>query len=247
MKNNANKQETEIDLGEVFLLLLNKAWLIILSAIVGGIVFLSYTYAFISPVYESQSMIYILTKSTSITSLADLQVGTQLTNDYVVFIKSRPVLDKVIENLKLDMDYSQLSSKIAVHNPNNTRILEIVVSDTNPEVAQMIVNELTDVACERVAVVMNTEAPSIVDYGHVATSPSSPSKVKNTAIGAILFMFVTCAIIIIAYMMNDTIHSSEDVEKYLGLNTLGTIPLEEGVNKKRTRGHDKNAGKKGKK
>ena len=35
--------------------------------------------------------------------------------------------------------------------------------------------------------------------------------------------------------------TTEDVEKYLGMNTLGIIPLEEGVSKKGTRGHDKDA------
>lgn len=243
MGNNAHNDEMEIDLREIFFLLLGKLWIIILSAIVGGICFLAYTYAFINPIYQSESMIYILTKTTSLTSLADLQVGTQLTNDYVVFIKSRPVLDKVIDNLDLELSYQQLESKIQINNPNNTRILELIVSDEDPAMAQKIVNELTDVACERVAAVMNTEAPSIVDYGHIAQRPSSPSKAKNAIMGAMLAAFIAIAIIVILYLMNDSINTSEDVEKYLGLNTLGTIPLEEGTSKKATHGHDKDADK----
>lgn len=240
---NLPHDEMEIDLREIFFLLLGKLWVIILSALVGGICFLAYTYAFISPIYQSESMIYILTKTTSLTSLADLQVGTQLTNDYVVFIKSRPVLDKVIENLSLDLTYEEMERKIRVDNPNNTRILKLIVSDQDPVVAQQIVNELTDVACQRVAAVMNTDAPSIVDYGHVAQKPSSPSKAKNAIMGALLAAFVAISVIIIVYLMNDSIITSEDVEKYLGLNTLGTIPLEEGTSKKKTRGHDKDAEK----
>ena len=56
-----------------------------------------------------------------------------------------------------------------------------------------------------------------------------------------LFAFAIMAIIVIAHLMNDSIKTSDDVEKYLGLNVLGSIPLEEGTNKKATHGHDKDA------
>lgn len=40
--------------------------------------------------------------------------------------------------------------------------------------------------------------------------------------------FLLQAIFIILYLMNDSIQSPEDVEKYLGLNVLAAIPVEEG-------------------
>ncbi len=233
--------EIEIDLRDILFVLLDKIWIILLSAVIGAVSFGMYTYALIEPVYQSQSMLYILTKSTSLTSLADIQVGTQLTNDYVVFVTSRPVVDKVIDNLKLDMTYEEFVSNVSVDNPSNTRILKLTVSHTDPKMAQTIVNELSDVAASRVAEVMDTEAPSIADYGHLAEEPSSPNLVKNSMIGGVLFAFVVIAIIIVAHLMNDSIKTSDDVEKYLGLNVLGSIPLEEGTNKKATHGHDKDA------
>ena len=33
------------------------------------------------------------------------------------------------------------------------------------------------------------------------------------------------AVILVLFIMNDTVKTPEDVEKYLGLNTLATIPL----------------------
>ena len=233
--------EIEIDLRDILFVLLDKIWIILLSAVIGAVSFGLYTYALIEPVYQSQSMLYILTKTTSLTSLADLQVGTQLTNDYVVFVTSRPVVDKVIDNLNLDMTYEQFVKNVSVDNPNNTRILKLTVSHTDPKMAQTIVNELSDVAASRVAEVMDTEAPSIADYGHLAEKPSSPNLLKNTVIGGMLFALAVMALIIVAHLMNDSIKTSDDVEKYLGLNVLGSIPLEEGTNKKATHGHDKDA------
>jgi len=241
----AQNDEVEIDLREIVFLLLNKAWIIVLSAVIGATCVFAYTYFLVQPVYQSQSMIYIMSKTTSLTSLADIQMGTQLTNDYVVFVTSRPVVDKVIDNLKIEESYESLVGKISVNNPNNTRVLEITVSDYDPARAQSIVNELTDVAVERTAQIMDTDPPSVVDYGQVAEKPSSPNLMKNTVLGALVFAILAIAVMIVNYLLNDSIKTSEDVEKYLGLNTLGYIPLEEGTSKKNTRGHDKDARKPG--
>lgn len=237
-------EEIEIDLMEILFLLLRRMWLIIGAGIMGGLLFGLYTHAFIKPQYESQSMIYILTKSTSITSLSDLQVGTQLTEDYMVFIKSRPVADKVIENLDLKLSYKEFVDKISIINPENSRVLKLTVRDYNPETARTIVNELTDVSIKRIAEIMTTEEPTVADYGHVAEKPYSPNLLKNVVIGILLFAMLAIAAVIIMYIMNDSIKNSEDVEKYLGLNTLGSIPLEEGMNRRHTRGSDADAAKK---
>lgn len=242
--NMIQNEETEIDLMEILFLLLRRIWLIIAAGAVGGILFGLYTHTFIKPQYESQSMIYILTKSTSITSLTDLQAGTQLTEDYMVFIKSRPVADKVIENLDLKLSYKEFVDKVSIVNPDNSRVLKLTVTDYDADTARTIVNELTDVSVKRIAEIMATEEPTVADYGHVAKKPSSPNLFKNVVIGSIFFMLLAIAVIVLMYIMNDSIKTSEDVEKYLGLNTLGSIPLEEGVNKRRTRSHDVNAVKK---
>ena len=98
-------EETEIDLVEVFHALVAKIWLIILLAALGFGMMVGYTMLFVKPTYSSSSTIYILTKTTSITSLADFQIGTQLTQDYKVIITSRPVLEEVIQNLGLNTTY----------------------------------------------------------------------------------------------------------------------------------------------
>ena len=195
------------------------------------------------PVYTSTSILYVLTKTTSITSLSDIQMGTSLTQDYMVVIQSRPVLEKVIQNLGLDMSYGELRSSVSVNNPSNTRFLEITVSNHDAYLAKKIVDELADVSAERMAEVMETQAPNIMDYGQIPESPSSPNLIKNSMIGAMLGFVLICGIIVVMHLMNDTIRTSEDVEKYLGINTLGMIPLEEGVSKRKTHGKDATAKK----
>lgn len=231
--------EIEIDLRELFFVLLGKIWIIILATALGLGVAAGYTTAFMDPVYSSTSLLYVMTKSTSITSLTDLQVGSSLTQDYQVFITSRPVVEKVIEDLELDMDYEQFVGTVVVNNPVNTRFINITVSNYDPYMAKTIVDKLTDVSAERMGTIMETEEPNVADYGNVPQHPTSPSLTKNALIGAVLGFVLSVGVILVLYLMNDAIHTTEDVERYLGINTLGLIPLQEGTSKKATRGHDK--------
>ena len=114
--------EIEIDLGEIFHLLLNKIWVIILCFIVGGVIGFAGTKILVTPQYSASSMIYILTKTTSVTSLADIQMGSQLTSDFGILAKSRPVIEEVNKNLKLDYSYEQLASMVQATNQSDTRI-----------------------------------------------------------------------------------------------------------------------------
>lgn len=233
--------EIEIDLRELFYVLLGKIWVIILVTALGLGIAAGYTLAFVQPIYSSTSMLYVMTKSTSITSLTDLQVGASLTKDYQVFIESRPVVDKVIEDLELDMSYEQFVSNLTVENPTNTRFIYITVNHHDAYMAKTIVDKLTDISAERMGTIMETEKPNVADYGHIPEHQTSPNVTKNSLIGAVLGFVLSVGVILVLHLMNDAINTTEDVEKYLGMNTLGLIPLEEGVSKKGTRGHDKDA------
>lgn len=245
--NEERNEEIEIDLRELFFVLLGRIWIIILATAMGLGVAAGYTTAFMEPVYSSTSMLYVMTKSTSITSLTDLQVGSSLTQDYQVFITSRPVIDKVLEDLELDMTYEEFVASVSVNNPTNTRFIYITVNNHDPYMAKTIVDKLTDVSAERMGTIMETEQPNVADYGNLPDRPTSPSLTKNSLIGAVLGFVLAVGIIIVLYLMNDAVHTTEDVEKYLGINTLGLIPLQEGTSKKATRGHDKDAARQRKK
>lgn len=224
MGNTYNDEETEIDLIELLLVLRHRLWAIIGAMAAGLAIMAAYTLLLVTPLYEAKSMVYILTTSTSITSLADIQVGTQLTTDYVILMKTHPVIDTVIENLQLDMTYEQLVEKVNINNPSGSRILEIRVTDPVPETAQKIANEMAAVTVAQMAEVMKTEEPSIAEEAQLPKKPVSPSLPKNCAIGALIGFVLAAGIVTVIYLLNDKIMSDEDIEKYLGLTTLGIIP-----------------------
>lgn len=225
----------EIDLVELFFALKRRLWLIIAALAAGVVLMAAYTVLLVTPQYSATSMLYVLTTSTSITSLADIQLGTQLTSDYAILMKTHPVIDQVIENLGLNMSYETLVGKISISNPADTRILNITVTDPVPETAQKIANELASVTVEQMASVMKTDEPSIAEEAQLPKAPVSPSLKKNCAMGGLAGAVIAAGIIIVLYLLNDKLRSEEDIEKYLGLTTLGVIPSREHAKASKTK------------
>lgn len=219
-------EEMEIDLLELLQAMLQKLWLIILLLVLGAGIAFGVTKLLITPMYTASSEIYILTKTTSVTSLADIQMGAQITSDFAVLAKSRPVVENVIKDLDLNYTYEQVAGMISTENPSNTRILRITVENADAELAKNMANAFGEETAERVAYIMTTDKPKVVEEAVTPKSPSSPSVVKNTALGGLLGMVLAMGIITIIYLMNDTIQTEEDVRKYLDLHTLAAVPME---------------------
>ena len=127
-----NRQDDamEIDLLELFRAWKRRIWLILLVTFLGGSIGFAFSKLALTPQFTSTAMMYVLSKETTLTSLADLQIGSQLTQDYKVITTSRPVLEGVIEELGLDLTYEQLKQKISIGNPQDTRILSVTVTDS---------------------------------------------------------------------------------------------------------------------
>lgn len=227
MQEKNQNDEIEIDLRELFFELLIHWKMIALSTILAGAIALVISMFLITPMYESTSELYVLSKSTSITSLADIQMGSNLTNDYMVVVKGRPVIEQVISNLGLEENYEALGNKIAINNPSDSRILQITVKDADPERAKRIADEMATVASAFISEKMDQDPPTIIQHGYADGDPVSPSIAKNTAIGLMLGAVLAMAMVIISYLLNDTIVSTDDIERKLGLNLLGTLPYEE--------------------
>ena len=221
------EDEMEIDLKELLFEFKKKLWLILLAAIIGSGIAGAFSALVMKPQYTSSSMLYVLSKETTLTSLADLQIGTQLTNDYRVLVSSRPVLEVVIEELGLDMSYETLEKRLSISNPADTRILTLTVTDGDPVMAKTIVDAITDRVSEYIGDIMEMEAPKVIEYGQVSMNPVSPNIMRNAAVGGLLGIVLVCGIVTILVITNDTVQTEEDVEKYLGLSTLAVIPAVE--------------------
>lgn len=239
---NGTNDEIEIDLRELFGVFLHHIGMIFAVTVLGGLIMGLVSVYLLTPQYTSTSKIYILTSTSSMLSLSDLQMGSNLANDYEELIKSRPVVETVAENLSLDMGYEQLLGCITISNKDNTRIIQITATSSDPVVAMQIANEFAEVSKEQISEIMQVDKPTTVETAVVAEHKSSPNNQKNVAIGGMLGFVLSAAFVILRYMLDDTVKTAEDVERYLGLNTLAAVPDEGGTDntekheKKRFRG-----------
>jgi len=240
METKAEKKEIEIDLGEILSLLFSRLWILIFVGIICGLALMIISKFLIAPVYTTTTQVYVINRqnqeSDSLTA-ADLQSGSQLSKDYIEIIQSRTVLTKVIEELNLDMSVGQLKGMLSISAPQDTRSIYISVSDTDAYRAQQIANRVREVASGRICEIMKVEAVNVVDEAFIPTAPSSPNIFKNSVLGALFGIVVAIFIIVLRFMMDDTIKTPEDVEKYLGLSVLGSIPVLEDSKKAK---HQKN-------
>ncbi len=215
----------EIDLKEIMRLVIRWLWLIILCGLVAGVIGFAVSAYVIAPTYESTTKVYILNKQDSSTiTYSDTQLATQLTKDYNELIISRYVLEKVIAECGLADSYGELQDRILIENKADTRIIGITVKDEDPSMAQYIADTIRDVASEHITVVMDIEAVNIVEPANLPDTPSEPSVPRWSVIGTLLGVLGSLAVIIIRYLLDDTIRSPEDIENYLGLSTLALIP-----------------------
>lgn len=226
MENQNNRDEIEIDLLELFHILLGKWWLILGIGLFMAIIGLMISSFVLTPVYESTTKIYILNKNeTASVTYSDVQMGTQLTKDYAELINSRYVLEEVIQKLALEeMEYQELLNKVSVDTPTDTRIVSVTVEDTDPVQAMHIANCIREVAGEHIQNVMDIEAVNVVETANMPTDKAGPNIMMWTFLGGVMGVMLVCVMVLIRYLLDDTIKSSEDVEKYLGLSTLALIP-----------------------
>ena len=237
MENQNNRDEIEIDLLELLHILLGRWWLILGIGFLAAVIGLMISSFVLTPVYESTTKIYILNKNeTASVTYSDVQMGTQLTKDYAELINSRYVLEEVIQKLALDeMEYDELLNKVSVETPTDTRIVSVTVEDTDPVQAMHIANCIREVAGEHIQNVMDIEAVNVVETANMPTDKAGPNIMVWTFLGGVMGVLLVCVMVLIRYLLDDTIKSSEDVEKYLGLSTLALIPAasEAGNSRKR--------------
>ena len=218
----------EIDLVELLGVILHNLWIIIVSGVIVAAAALLVSYFIITPKYESVTKIYVISKTNADTmTYSDLQAGSTLTKDYKELVKSRPVLEEVLAETGIDVELKNLEEQITVEVPTDTRIVSITVEDKDPYEARIIADSVRIAASKHIREVMDTEAVNVVEEASLPIEKSSPSILKNTAIGYAVGLFLAIAIVIINYIMDDTIKTPDDVEKFLGVSVLGSIPYSE--------------------
>ncbi len=185
------------------------------------------TMLFGKPVYQTSITLYFQTNiSGDGVNYTDMQVATLLTRDGMNLIKSRSITDQVIQELGLNMSHETLSQKIKVIEPDTaTRVMTLTVTDGDPQRAADIANAIGKYATKTLQSIMAVDAVKIVDPAIVPAKPIGPNAKRNGILFGAGAMLATVGMLCVLRAMSRTIRTEEDVERYLKLSVMGTIPM----------------------
>lgn len=238
-----NRQPQEIDLVKLALVLIRKLWLIILVTVLFALIAFGYTKYFVSPEYESVSKLYVFNSTEKSTtgqvSSSDISTSKILVNTYIVILESNSVLDQVCITItehqgQEGFEYlgseeytpERIKKMLSASSINNTESFQIVVTATDPYVAKFINDAILYFLPDEIIRVVKAGAVEIIDTATLPTKPSSPSIVKNTALGGLLGFVFICAIIVVFSLLDTRIHSEDDVtEEFKDTPIIGVIPV----------------------
>ena len=227
--------EIEIDLWELFQILL-KNWLWILFSTLGcAILGLLITMFLITPKYRAEATMIVNTRQDQTATVTNDQITSaqKLVDTYSIIIRSRRVIDPIMEKLNIEADYESFVKNIIVESVNDTQVMSIQVENKDPEIALQVVQEIVDRAPGAIISTVEAGSVNVVSEPYVNSEvPVSPSKLKNTAIAAFIGLFISSGAFLLIAFLDNTFKSEEDIQKQLGLVTIGIIPTTESCKKK---------------
>lgn len=221
--------EITLNLKEWLSFLFNRIPVLIAAVIAGAVLSLVITKLFISPMYISETEVYVMARQDpeANVTFSDLELSSQLSADYIEFALSRPVLEQVVDQLDFNINAGQLAGMITIETAADARILHISVENENPDHAREIADTLREAANQRFTEIVGMDSATTIEEANLPVSPSSPNVAVNIIIGSIIAVILACMILTLLYIRDDTLKTADDVEYHLGLNVLASIPIQE--------------------
>ena len=226
--------EETISLKDLFATLKKRAWLItiitVLAVLISGVT----SFFILTPIYQSSTQLLVNQAKSEETIYSSNQVQTnlQLIETYNVIMKSPAILDKVIEELNLDISAGALTSKITVASEQNSQVVNVSVTDEDPHMAAKIANTTAEIFKEEIVEIMNVDNVSILAKATVSdqASPIKPQPLMNIAIALVVGLMLGVGIAFLMEYLDHTIKTEQDIERILELPVIGVIGVIEETN-----------------
>ena len=233
----------ELDLKELLALFGKKKWIILLIVLIITAIGLVYSFYFIEPKYESSTTLIlgrinassengdVLNDGEEITQ-SEISINSNLVATYSELIKSKTLIQKVIDNLGLDLSEQAVRNSITVSRISETELIEIKVRNSDMNLASEIANEIAVVFSEKIEEIYNISNVYIIDRAVPAEAPYNINHIKDIGISITIAVIISIGYILIIHLLDNTIKNENEIEKVIGLKNLINIPLEKGKGKK---------------
>jgi len=219
--------DEQIDLRELFGVLIKRAWVIILITIMSVLISGVVTFFILPPIYEtSTTMMVSRAQDITETNLQyqDILISHRLVNTYREITTSNRVLHRVIDLLGIEMTADEVREKVSVTSLRDTEIIRISVENTDPAFASNMANAIAQVFMEEVVDIMRIENVHIIDEARLPEYPIRPQPLLNIAVAGVLGFMLGLGLVFLIEYLDNTVKTSESIEKRLELPVLGVIP-----------------------
>ncbi|MBT2701008.1 capsular biosynthesis protein [Bacillus sp. ISL-40] len=219
--------EETISLKELLETLKKRLLLIVSITLIAGIVSGVVSYFLLTPIYQASTQILVnqAKNEQGLYNYNEVQTNLQLINTYNVIIKSPAILDKVVDELDLNMTTAQLNEKITVGSEKDSQVVNVAVQDPSAKVAAQIANKTAEVFKSEISKIMNVDNVSVLAKADITenSAPIKPRPLLNVAIAMVVGLMAGVGLSFLLEYFNNTIKNEQDVEKILGLPILGVI------------------------
>ena len=206
-----------------------KKYILIICGVVVIFVIGVFTYdkSIKKPLYTTYTTI-ILTKSneaqtgTTITQ-NDILLNQKLVETYTKIIKSKLVLDQVISETGITYTAEELGQNVAVEAYENTEMLKISVTDSDPELSASIANSIAQVFSGEVAKIYQMNNISVIDIAQVPEEVSNNTLTRDFFIALFISIFGSIGVIFIIYYFDDSIKLTDDLEEEIGMPVIAKV------------------------
>ena len=226
----------EIDLRELFNIFWSKKIQIFIVVILFTIAGAVYSYGLKTPTYTAYTTLVLAMSNSkennaedSITT-TDITLNSKLVSTYSELAKSKSTVKKVITNLGIDESVSAVQNAVKVTAVEGTEVIKISVTHPNPTYSSKIANEMAEVFSEKVQEIYKINNITIVDEAETPSGPSNISHTKDLLLFAMMGLAISAAYVFIINMLDNTIKSTDDIEKGFNIPVLITIPYIDNFN-----------------
>lgn len=234
---NREKKEVEINLADVFQILLSKWVYILLAGLIVGLAVAAVTHFFIKKKYTAYTTMYIYASAdqaqSGAISYSELNAADNLIRTYQEILKNNRILRIVAERFNEEHpEYADrnitagaLSGMISVSVPTGTKLIRVSVNTSAPKLSADIANTIAFYAPDEIVEITKAGGVSIVDYATVPTSHSSPNLTMNTLVGFAAGFILMAVFFLLRAYLDTTIYTMEEVQKVSRCPVIGTVPM----------------------
>ena len=228
-----NAYET-IDLLEVLNAVRQHILAIILTTLVLAAAGFGVSKFLMTPMYQASALMIVNTRQDITSNVTSDQINsaTKLVSTYSIILKSDTVLNQVIQNLGLSLDYQHLAERVTVSAVDDTQVMKVTVTSDNPEWARQVCEQITQISPDVILEAVEAGSVKVISNASISPEPVSPNVSRNTALGAVAGLVISVGIVFLMVLLDNKINNEEDVSKYLDLTVVGVIPEYEGGKKK---------------